>query len=65
MTQPTPYYDDKDCYCTHDRHRSNTAVWFDSTGFLKCLQCDGWQRIKHVVSCCPTNGTPAPPQDGA
>lgn len=48
MTEPTP--NDKPCTCHHHRHHINSAVWYDSTGWLYCLECRGWQRIKHVIT---------------
>lgn len=54
MTQPTEIY--KPCECKHDRHSSQSAVWYDSTGWLYCISCKGWQRIKHRITV-PTNGS--------
>ena len=48
MTEPEKDY--KQCECKHDRHHSQSAVWYDSTGWLQCLECKGWARIKDRVT---------------
>lgn len=51
-TKPT--YDDKDCHCDH-KLTGTGAVFFQSTGFLYCTVCEGWQRIRKPVY--PTGGS--------
>ena len=46
MTRPAPH--DKACHCDH-KLTGTGAVFFQSTGWLVCNECKGWQRIRKPV----------------
>ncbi|QDP67452.1 MAG: hypothetical protein Tp138OMZ00d2C19078221_24 [Prokaryotic dsDNA virus sp.] len=49
-----PHYDSRECYCDH-KLAGTGAVFYQSTGWLYCTVCEGWQRIRKPVD--PTNGS--------
>jgi hypothetical protein len=49
MTQNTTPPDDYKT-CTHKHELIGTgAVFFQSTGWLICIDCKGWQRIREAI----------------
>jgi len=49
-----PHYDSRDCRCDH-KLAGTGAVFYQSTGWLYCTVCEGWQLIRKPVD--PTGGS--------
>jgi len=39
----------KVCRCEGHKIQGTGAVFFHSLGYLYCINCGGWQKIRHVL----------------